>query len=219
MIFVLNRRLESVIEKITAVALKLQAITFILGGIWFIIALLIGSLLIGSDKQSMYDNMSNASMVMVVSFSILMTSWLIRFLFGLYIKPDFIITSDNKYYTISIDHKADLSKIVQQDDFRQTVQSLIDKMEKDRQTKVYADIQFGTVRLQQYKQWKICIETKNNEKIVGIDKRDRDGQWLSRERYREKQLAKTSIDSMGLSKLRIGTWDDLINMANKEITG
>lgn len=217
MIFVLNRRLKSVIEKIVAVALKLQTITFILGGIWFIVALLIGSLLIGSDKQSMYDNMSNASMVMVVSFSILMISWLIRFLFGMYITPDFIITSDNKYYTISIDNKSDLSKIVQQDDFRQTVQSLIDKMEKDRQTKVYADIQFGIVRLQQYKQWKICIETKNSEKMVGIDKWDKDGQ-LGRERYREKQLAKTSIDSMGLSKLRIGTWDDLINMASKEIT-
>lgn len=164
----------------------------------------------------MYDNMSNASMVMVISISIMMVSWLIRFLFGLYIKPDFIVTSDNKYYTISIDHKSDLSKIVQQDDFRQTVQSLIDKMETSGQTKVYADTQFGTVRLQQYKEWKTCIETKNNEKIVGIDKRDRDGQWLGRERYREKQFNRQNkVDSMGLSKLRIGTWDDLINLSQK----
>lgn len=86
---------------------------FILGGIWFIVALLIGSLLIGSDKQSMYDNMTNASMVMIISISIVTTVWLIRFLFGMYITPDFIITSDNKYYTISIDNKSDLSKIVQ----------------------------------------------------------------------------------------------------------
>lgn len=159
--------------------------------------------------------MSNASMVMVVSFSILMTSWLIRFLFGLYIKPDFIITSDNKYYTISIDHKTDLSKIVQQDDFRQTVLSLINKMEKDRQTRLEKKTDFGTINLKQYKAWKICIETKNNEKMIGIDKWDKDGQQLGREIYREKQLAKTSIDSMGLSKLRIGTWDDLINLSQK----
>lgn len=66
----------------------------------------------------MYDNMSAAALVMVISISIMMISLLIRFLFGLYIKPDFIVTSDNKYYTISIDHKADLSKIVQQADFR-----------------------------------------------------------------------------------------------------
>lgn len=219
MIFVLNRRLKSVIEKIIAVALKLQTITFILGGIWFIVALLIGSLLIGSDKQSMYDNMSNASMVMVISISITTTLWLIRFLFVWYEKPDFIITSDNKYYTISIDHKADLSKIVQQDDFRQAVLSLINKMEKDRQTRLEKKTDFGTINLKQYKAWKICIETKNNEKMVGIDKWDKDGQQLGREIYREKQLAKTSIDSIGLSKLRVGTWDDLINMANKEITG
>lgn len=49
--------------------------------------------------------------------------------------------------------------------------------------------------------------------MVGIDKWDKDGQQLGRERYREKQLAKTSIDSMGLSKLRVGTWDDLINLS------
>ena len=81
------------------------------GLIWFIIALL-------SGKQNMYDNMSNASMVMVISISIMMISLLIRFLFVWYEKPDFIVTSDNKYYTISIDHKTDLSKIVQQADFR-----------------------------------------------------------------------------------------------------
>lgn len=61
----------------------------------------------------MYDNMTNASMVMVISISIVTTVWLIRFLLMLYEKPDFIVTSDNKYYTISIDHKTDLSKIVQ----------------------------------------------------------------------------------------------------------
>lgn len=92
-------------------------------------------------------------------------------------------------------------------------------MEKDRQTRLEKKTDFGTIRLQQYKAWKICIETKNNEKMVGIDKWGKDGQQFGREIYREKQLAKTSIDSIGLSKLRIGTWDDLINMANKEITG
>lgn len=215
MIFVLNRRVQSVIEKIIAIALKLQAITFILGGIWFIVALLLGSLLLGSDNQSMFDSMSAAALVMTVSASIIMISWLIRFLLMLYKKPDFIVTSDNKYYTISIDNKSDLSKIVQQADFRQAVSSLIDKMETSGQTKVYADIQFGTVRLQQYKEWKICLETKNNEQIVGIDKLDRDGQWLSRERYREKQIAKTSIDNIDINKLRIGTWDDLIRLSQK----
>lgn len=215
MIFVLNRRVQSVIEKIIAIALKLQAITFILGGIWFIVALLLGSLLLGSDNQSMFDSMSAAALVMTVSASIIMISWLIRFLLMLYKKPDFIVTSDNKYYTISIDNKSDLSKIVQQADFRQTVSSLIGKMEKDKQTRLEKKTDFGTVRLQQYKGWKTCIETKNNEKIVGIDKVDRDGQWLNRERYREKQLAKTSIDSMGLSKLRVGTWDDLIRLSQK----
>ena len=64
---------------------------------------------------------------------------------------------------------------------------------------------FGTIKLKQYKAWKICIETKNNEKMVGIDKWDKDGQQLGREIFREKQLAKTSIDNMGLSKLRVGT--------------
>lgn len=143
-----------------------------------------------------------------------------RLFLMMYKKPDFIVTSDNKYYTISIDNKSDLSKIVQQDDFRQTVSSLIDKMEKDKQTRLEKKTEFGTVRLQQYKGWKICLETKNNEQIVGIDKLDRDGQWLSRERYREKQIAKTSIDSMGLSKLRIGTWEDLINLSlENKITG
>lgn len=212
MIFVLNRRLKSVIEKIAAVALKLQAITFILSLVWFIVGPL-------SDNQVVYDTVAAAPLVMTVSFSILMISWLIRFLFVWYEKPDFILTSDNKYYTISIDHKTDLSKIVQQADFRQTVLSLINKMEKDRQTRLEKKTDFGTINLKQYKAWKICIETKNNEKMVGIDKWDKDGQLLSRERYREKQLAKTSIDSTGLSKLRIGTWDNLINMANKEITG
>ena len=62
--------------------------------------------------------MAAAPLVMTVSFSIMMISWLIRFLFVWYEKPDFIVTSDNKYYTISIDHKTDLSKIVQQADFR-----------------------------------------------------------------------------------------------------
>ena len=166
----------------------------------------------------MYDNMSNASIVMVISISILMISWMFRLFLMMYKKSDFIITSDNKYYTISIDHEADLSKIVQQDDFRQAVQSLIDKMEKDRQTRLEKKTDFGTIKLKQYKAWKICIETKNNEKMIGIDKWDKDGQQLGREIFREKQLAKTSIDSMGLSKLRIGTWDDLINMANK-VTG
>lgn len=212
MIFVLNRRLKSVIEKIIAVAFKLQAIAFITSLVWFIVGPL-------SDNQVVYDTVAAAPLVMTVSFSILMISWLIRFLFVWYEKPDFIVTSDNKYYTISIDHKTDLSKIVQQADFRQAVLSLINKMEKDRQTRLEKKTQFGTVRLQQYKQWKICIETKNNEKMVGIDKWGKDGQQFGREIYREKQLAKTSIDSMGLSKLRVGTWDDLINMANKEITG
>lgn len=212
MIFVLNRRVQSVIEKIIAVALKLQKIAFILSLVWFIVGPL-------SDNQVVYDTVAAAPLVMTVSASIMMVSWLIRFLFVWYEKPDFIVTSDNKYYTISIDHKTDLSKIVQQADFRQAVLSLINKMEKDRQTRLEKKTDFGTINLKQYKQWKICIETKNNEKMVGIDKWDKDGQLLSREIYREKQLAKTSIDSMGLSKLRIGTWDDLINMANKEITG
>ena len=163
----------------------------------------------------MYDNMSNASIVMVISISILMISWMFRLFLMMYKKSDFIITSDNKYYTISIDHEADLSKIVQQDDFRQTVQSLIDKMEKDRQTRLEKKTQFGTINLKQYKAWKICIETKNNEKMIGIDKWDKDGQQLGREIFREKQLAKTSIDNMGLSKLRVGTWDDLINLSQK----
>ena len=66
----------------------------------------------------MYDNMSNASIVMVISISIMMISWMFRLFLMMYKKSDFIITSDNKYYTISIDHKTDLSKIVQQDDFR-----------------------------------------------------------------------------------------------------
>ena len=66
----------------------------------------------------MYDNMSNASIVMVISISILMISWMFRLFLMMYKKSDFIVTSDNKYYTISIDHKTDLSKIVQQDDFR-----------------------------------------------------------------------------------------------------
>lgn len=92
-------------------------------------------------------------------------------------------------------------------------------MEKDRQTRLEKKTDFGTINLKQYKAWKICIETKNNEKMIGIDKWGKDGQQFGREIYREKQLAKTSIDSMGLSKLRVGTWDDLINMANKEITG
>ena len=138
-----------------------------------------------------------------------------RLFLMMYKKSDFIITSDNKYYTISIGHKADLSKIVQQDDFRQTVQSLIDKMEKDRQTRLEKKTQFGTINLKQYKAWKICIETKNNEKMIGIDKWDKDGQQLGREIFREKQLAKTSIDNMGLSKLRVGTWEDLINLSQK----
>ena len=138
-----------------------------------------------------------------------------RLFLMMYKKSDFIITSDNKYYTISIGHKADLSKIVQQDDFRQAVQSLIDKMEKDRQTRLEKKTQFGTINLKQYKAWKICIETKNNEKMIGIDKWDKDGQQLGREIFREKQLAKTSIDNMGLSKLRVGTWDDLINLSQK----
>lgn len=163
----------------------------------------------------MYDNMSNASIVMVISISIMMLSWMFRLFLMMYKKSDFIITSDNKYYTISIDHEADLSKIVQQDDFRQTVQSLIDKMEKDRQTRLEKKTQFGTINLKQYKAWKICIETKNNEKMIGIDKWDKDGQQLGREIFREKQLAKTSIDNMGLSKLRVGTWDDLINLSQK----
>lgn len=81
------------------------------GLIGFIIALL-------SGKQNMYDNMSNASMVMVISISIMMISWMFRLFLMMYRKSDFIITSDNKYYTISIDHKTDLSKIVQQADFR-----------------------------------------------------------------------------------------------------
>ena len=163
----------------------------------------------------MYDNMSNASIVMVISISILMISWMFRLFLMMYKKSDFIVTSDNKYYTISIDHEADLSKIVQQDDFRQAVQSLIDKMEKDRQTRLEKKTQFGTINLKQYKAWKICIETKNNEKMIGIDKWDKDGQQLGREIFREKQLAKTSIDNMGLSKLRVGTWDDLINLSQK----
>ena len=213
MIFVLNRRVKAVIEKIVAVALKLQKIASILGLIWFIIALLFGS-----GKQSMYDNMSNASMVMIVSISIMMTSLLIRFLFGIYINPDFIVTSDNKYYTISIDHKADLSKIVQQDDFRQAVSSLIDWMNDKGQTRVYSHIQFGTVRLQQYKEWKTCIETKNNEKMIGIDKWDRDGQLLGREIYREKQFNRQcKVNSMDNSELKIGTWEDLVSIANKSI--
>ena len=66
----------------------------------------------------MYDNMSNASIVMVISISIMMISWMFRLFLMMYKKSDFIVTSDNKYYTISIDHKTDLSKIVQQDDFR-----------------------------------------------------------------------------------------------------
>ena len=212
MIFVLNRRLQSVIEKIIAVALKLQKIAFVLSLVWFIVGPL-------SDNQVVYDTVAAAPLVMTVSFSIIMISWLIRFLFVWYEKPDFIVTSDNKYYTISIDHKTDLSKIVQQADFRQAVLSLINKMEKDRQTRLEKKTDFGTVNLRQYKAWKICIETKNNEKMVGIDKWGKDGQQFGREIYREKQIAKTSIDSMGLSKLRIGTCDDLINMANKEITG
>ena len=163
----------------------------------------------------MYDNMSNASIVMVISISILMISWMFRLFLMMYKKSDFIVTSDNKYYTISIDHKTDLSKIVQQDDFRQAVQSLIDKMEKDRQTRLEKKTDFGTINLKQYKAWKICIETKNNEKMIGIDKWDKDGQQLGREIFREKQLAKTSIDNMGLSKLRVGTWDDLINLSQK----
>lgn len=66
----------------------------------------------------MYDNMSNASIVMVISISIMMISWMFRLFLMMYKKSDFIVTSDNKYYTISIDHKTDLSKIIQQDDFR-----------------------------------------------------------------------------------------------------
>ena len=162
--------------------------------------------------------MSNASMVMVISVSIMTTLWLIRFLFGMYITPDFIITSDNKYYTISIDNKSDLSKIVQQADFRQTISSLTDKMEKDKQTRLVKKTDLGMIRLQQYEEWKICLETRNNEQIVGIDKWDRDGQWLGRERYREKQIAKASIDKIDMNKLRIGTWDELVRLANKEIT-
>lgn len=61
----------------------------------------------------MYDNMSNASIVMVISISIMMLSWMFRLFLMMYKKSDFIVTSDNKYYTISIDHKTDLSKIVQ----------------------------------------------------------------------------------------------------------
>lgn len=61
----------------------------------------------------MYDNMSNASIVMVISISIMMISWMFRLFLMMYKKSDFIVTSDNKYYTISIDHKTDLSKIVQ----------------------------------------------------------------------------------------------------------
>lgn len=49
--------------------------------------------------------------------------------------------------------------------------------------------------------------------MVGIDKWDKDGQQLGREIFREKQLAKTSIDNMSLSKLMIGTWDDLISLS------
>lgn len=48
-------------------------------------------------------------------------------------------------------------------------------MEKDRQTRLEKKTDFGTINLKQYKAWKICIETKNNEKIVGIDKWDKDG--------------------------------------------
>ena len=95
-------------------------------------------------------------------------------------------------------------------------------MEKDRQTRLEKKTDFGTIKLRQYKAWKICIETKNNEKMIGIDKWGKDGQQFGREIYREKQFNRQSkVDSidMGLSKLRIGTWDDLINMANKEITG
>lgn len=93
-------------------------------------------------------------------------------------------------------------------------------MEKDRQTRLEKKTDFGTIKLKQYKAWKIRIETKNNEKMVGIDKWDKDGQQLGREIFREKQLAKTSIDSMGLSKLRIGTWDDLISLSYKnKVTG
>lgn len=66
----------------------------------------------------MYDNMSNASIVMVISISILMISWMFRLFLMMYKKSDFIVTSDNKYYTIGIDYKTDLSKIIQQDDFR-----------------------------------------------------------------------------------------------------
>lgn len=93
-------------------------------------------------------------------------------------------------------------------------------MEKDKQTRLVKKTDFGMIRLQQYKEWKICLETKNNEEIVGIDKLDRDGQWLSRERYREKQIAKASIDSIDINKLRIGTWDDLIRLSlENKITG
>lgn len=49
---------------------------------------------------------------------------------------------------------------------------------------------------------------------------DKDGQWLSRERYREKQIAKASIDSIDINKLRIGTWDDLVRLSlENKITG
>ena len=91
-------------------------------------------------------------------------------------------------------------------------------MEKDKQTRLVKKTDLGMIRLQQYEEWKICLETRNNEQIVGIDKWDRDGQWLGRERYREKQIAKASIDKIDMNKLRIGTWDELVRLANKEIT-
>lgn len=164
--------------------------------------------------------MSAAALVMTISFSVMLISWMFGLFLRIYKKSDFIVTSENKYYTISIKNKTDLSKLVQQADFRQTVSSLIDKMEKDKQTRLVKKTDFGMIRLQQYKEWKICLETKNNEEIVGIDKLDRDGQWLSRERYREKQIAKASIDSIDINKLRIGTWDDLIRLSlENKITG
>ena len=92
-------------------------------------------------------------------------------------------------------------------------------MENDKQARLEKKTDFGMIRLRQYKVWKIYIETKNNEQIVGIDKQDRDGQWLRREKYREKQIAKASIDSIDMNKIRICTWDDLIRLANRKTEG
>lgn len=217
MIFVLNRRVRTVIEKIMTIITTVQAITSIAGLLLFMMALV-------SEKQGMYADMTNAALAMTVSFSVIIVPWTIMLISEMYTVPDFIITNKNQYYTISIENKTDLSRIVQQDDFRQAILSLIDKMDKDGQTRLEKKIQLGNnkeiVRLRQYKEWKSCIENRNNnKKLVCIDKMDKDGQWLHRERYREKQLVKPSIDSMSLGKLKIGTWEDLVSIANKSIVG